>query len=67
VLEAIGDDNVRIDSTSLDNPLVVLANEAPEVVAIEKQLNVCRAPRRAEYLNINPAGFSGADYGPSTK
>jgi hypothetical protein len=38
VLEAIGDDKVRINSTSLDNPLVVLANEALEVVAIEEQL-----------------------------
>jgi hypothetical protein len=28
VLEAIGDDKVRIDSTSLDNPLVVLADQA---------------------------------------
>jgi hypothetical protein len=36
-LEAIGDDKVRMNSTSLDNPLVVLANEALEVVAIEKQ------------------------------
>jgi hypothetical protein len=67
VLEAIGDDKVRINSTSLDNPLVVLAYEALEVVAIEKQLHVCRAPRHAEYLNIDPTGFSGAGYGPSMK
>ena len=58
VLEAIGDDKVRINSTSLDNPLVVLAYEALEVVAIEKQLHVCRAARHAEYLNIDPTGFS---------
>ena len=30
VLEAIGDDEVRINSTSLDNPLVVLADQALE-------------------------------------
>jgi hypothetical protein len=30
VLEAIDDDKVRINSASLDNPLVVLANEALE-------------------------------------
>jgi hypothetical protein len=47
--------------------LVVLANEALEVVAVEKQIHVCRAPRHAEYLNIDPSGFSGAGYGPSTK
>jgi hypothetical protein len=47
----------------LDNPLVVLSNEALEVVAIEKkQLHVCRAPRHAEYLNIDPTEFSGAGY-----
>jgi hypothetical protein len=66
VLEAIGDDKVRINSTSLDNPLVVLAYEALEVVAIEKQLHVCRAPH-AEYLNIDPTGFSGAGYRPSNE
>jgi hypothetical protein len=65
VLETIGDNKVRIDSTSLYNPLVALANEASEVVAIEKQLYACRAPRHAGYLNIVPTGFSGADYGPS--
>ena len=54
---------MRINSTSLDNPLVVLANEALEVVAIEKQLHVCRAARHAEYLNIDPTGFSGAGSG----
>jgi hypothetical protein len=32
-----------------------------------KLLHVCRAPRHAEYLNIDPTGFSGAGYGPSTK
>jgi hypothetical protein len=56
VLEAIGDDKVRINSTSLYNPLVVLAYEALEVVAIEKQLHVCRAPRHAEYLKSSQPG-----------
>jgi hypothetical protein len=67
VLEPSGDDKARINSTNLDNPLVALANEALEVVAIDKQLHVCRALRHAEYLNIDPIGFSGAGYGPSTK
>jgi hypothetical protein len=67
VLEASGDDKVRVNSTRVDNPLVVLANEAMEVVAIDKQLHVCRAPRHPEYLNIDPTGFSQAGYGLSTK
>jgi hypothetical protein len=37
LLEAIGDDKVRANSQRLDNLLVVLANGALEVVAIEKQ------------------------------
>jgi hypothetical protein len=67
VLEAIGDDKVRIDPTGLDNPLVVLANEAPALVAIDKQLHVARAPRHIEYLNIDPLGLSAAGHGPMTK
>jgi hypothetical protein len=43
VIEATGDDNVQINSASLDNPLVILADQALEFVAIEKQLHVCRA------------------------
>ena len=67
VLEAIGDDKVRINSTSLDNPLVVLANQALKALALDKRLHVCRAPRSAEFLNIDPMVFSEAGYGPSTK
>jgi hypothetical protein len=40
VLEAIGDNKVRINSTSLDIPLVILDNQALEVVAVGKQLHV---------------------------
>jgi hypothetical protein len=67
VLEAIGDDKVRINHSSLVNPLVVLADQALEIVAVEKQLHVCRAPRHPEYLILDPTGLSGAGYGPSTK
>jgi hypothetical protein len=31
-------------------------------VAVGKQLHVRRAPRAAEYLNIDPEGFSQAGY-----
>jgi hypothetical protein len=42
--------------------LVILDNQALEVVAVGKQLHVRRAPRAAEYLNIDPEGFSQAGY-----
>jgi hypothetical protein len=52
VLEAIGDDKVRVNPTSIDNPLVTLEDRAIEIVAVGKQLHGCRAPRHAEFLNI---------------
>jgi hypothetical protein len=36
VLEGIGGDKIRIDSTSLDQPLVILADQALEIVVIGK-------------------------------
>jgi hypothetical protein len=36
VLEGIGGDKIRIDSTSLDQPLTVLPDQALEIVAIAK-------------------------------
>jgi hypothetical protein len=44
VLEAIGDAKVRVDSASLGNPLILLADQALEVVALDKHLHV--RPRR---------------------
>ena len=37
VLEGIGDDKIRVNSSSLDHPLVILADQALEIVAIEKK------------------------------
>jgi hypothetical protein len=67
VLEAIGDDKVRVNHQSLDSPLVIMDNQALEVVAVCKQWHVGGAPRAAEYINIDPIGFSEAGYGPETK
>jgi hypothetical protein len=36
VLEAIGDDKIRINSSSLDQPLTILPDQALEIVAIAK-------------------------------
>ena len=58
---------MRVNSASLDNPLAILEDQAHEVVAIMKQLHVCRVPRHAEFLNIDPTGFSSAGDGPATK
>jgi hypothetical protein len=36
VLEGIGDDKIRIHSSSLDQPLTILPDQALEIVAIAK-------------------------------
>jgi len=40
VLEGIGAGKVRINSSSLDYPLVILADQALEIVGIEKKVMV---------------------------
>jgi hypothetical protein len=67
VLEAIGDDKVRVNSSSLDHPLTILPEQALEIVAIEKKLMVSRMSRSAEWLNHDPSGLGDAGYGPATK
>jgi hypothetical protein len=47
VLEGIGDDNIRVNSASLDHPLVILPDQAIEIVAIEKKVMVGRVTRSA--------------------
>ena len=39
VLEAIGDDKVRVNHQSLDSPLVILADQALEIIAAGKPLH----------------------------
>jgi hypothetical protein len=67
VFEAIGDDKVRIGCSSWDHPVVILPNEALEVMAIENTLYVTRRALPAEYLNIDPSGMVEAGYGPELK
>ena len=47
VLEGIGDDNIRVKSASLDQNLVILPDQAIEIVAIEKKVMVGRVTRSA--------------------
>jgi hypothetical protein len=67
VLEAIGDDKIRVNSSSLDHPLTILPEQAIEIVAIEKKVMVGRAMRSAYWLNHDPSGLVEAGYGPTTK
>jgi hypothetical protein len=38
VLEAIGDDKIWVNSSSLDHPLTILPDQAIEIVGIEKKV-----------------------------
>ena len=67
VIEAIGDDKVRVNHQSLDTPLVILADQALEIIAAGKTLHIARAPRAAEYIDVDPTGLAEAGYGPATK
>jgi hypothetical protein len=48
VVEAIGGDKVRVNHQSLDSPLVILADQALEIIAAGKSLHIARAPRSAD-------------------
>ena len=67
VLEGIGDDKIRANSSSLDHPLVILADQGIEIVAIEKKVILGRVTRSAYWLNHDPSGMVEAGYGPATK
>jgi hypothetical protein len=58
VLEGIGDGKVRVNSSSLDQPLVILADQGIEIVGIEKKVMV---------LRHDPSAMVEAGYGPTTK
>ena len=47
VQEGIGDDKIRVNSSSLDHPLTILPDQAIEIVAIEKKVMVGRVVRSA--------------------
>ena len=57
MLEGIGDDKILVNSSSLDHPLVILADQALEIVAIEKKVMVGRTMRSAYWLNHDPTGM----------
>jgi hypothetical protein len=60
VLEGIGAGKVRVNSASLDHPVVILAGEALEIVGIEKKVMMGRVARSAYWLNHDPSGLTEA-------
>ena len=67
MIEAVGGDKVRVNHQSLDSPLVILADQALEIIAAGKSLRIARAPRSAEYIDVEPTGLADAGYGPETR
>jgi hypothetical protein len=67
VLEGIGAGKVRVNSSSLDHPVVILAGEALEIVGIEKKVMMGRVGRSAYWLDHDPSGLVEAGYGPMRK
>ena len=49
---------MRVNHQSLDSPLLILANQALEIIAAGKSLRIARAPRSAEYIDVEPTGLA---------
>jgi hypothetical protein len=58
---------VRVNHQSLDSPLVILADQALEIIAAGKSLHIARALRSAEYIDVDLGGLVDAGYGPEAK
>jgi hypothetical protein len=60
-----------LTTSTWEGERVILADQALEILAVEKMFFLFRAPRRAEYLDIDPGGVTTslleAGYGPVTK
>ena len=65
VLEGIGDDKIRVNSSSLDHPLTILPDQGIEIVAIQKKVMVGRKGRSAYRLNHDPSALVEAGCGPA--
>ena len=49
-------DKVRVNCANWEDAKVILAEEAPQVVALGKNLTVARGERPTEYLNLELPG-----------
>ena len=61
--EPVGEGKVRVRTSTWDQEVVILADQALEIVALGKSLRLVRAPRALEYLDYDPLGFADAGYG----
>jgi hypothetical protein len=52
-----------VRTSTWDQEVVILADQALELVALGRSLRVIRAPRPLEYLDYDPLGFADAGYG----
>ena len=62
-LEPIGDGKICARTSTWDQEVVILADQALEIVAPGKSLRLVRAPQPLEYLDYDPLGFADAGYG----
>jgi hypothetical protein len=62
-LEPIGGGKIRVRTSTWDQEVVILADQALEIVALGKSLRLVRAPRPLEGLDYDPLGFADAGYG----
>ena len=51
---------MRVNHQSLPSPLVILANQALEIIAAGKSLHIARAPWSAEYIDVESTGLADA-------
>jgi hypothetical protein len=54
---------VTVIASEQDHPLTILADQAIEIVGIEKKVMVGRVMRSAYWLNHDPSGLVDAGYG----
>jgi hypothetical protein len=70
-LETVGDDKVRINSSSLESPLTILADQSSDVVGLSKQILVRRVDWSIAGLDYDSTGEVeakvDAGYGPAAK
>ena len=63
MLDPIGDGKVRVRTSTWDQEVVILADQALEVVALGKSLRLIRAPRPLGSLGYKPPGLAEAGNG----
>ena len=57
ILEPIGEGKIRVRTSTWDQEVVILADQALEVVAMGKSLRVVRAPRPPGVSGLRSDGF----------